>query len=237
MPVGSGYPTEPTPFHSTQTILRAPKACMSQKAGSCPHPGLAIWMPIQQLVKEAASSSSLSPPSSSSNPVRFSRPSLSPPRHATIFCLSSLLCPKPPAPNQIELRNRLLAQQQLLSKCFLIVCIEGELGTALAPVMEPSSSCLGWPNPPSPPLSWPPWPWRFRFFRTYRLYPSLFSGAVKPGTTKKEGGKAGALSLLRTQPLPPPPTSPALCKRTFSPHHSPSAAPGPQSLAQLCAWG
>lgn len=72
-----------------------------------------------------------------------------------------------------------------------------------------------------------------------RTVPSLsFSllDAVKPGTTKKEGGKAGALSLLRTQPLPLAPTRPALCKRTFSPHHSPSAAGGPRRLAQLGAW-
>ena len=47
---------------------------------------------------------------------------------------------------------------------------------------------------------------------------------------KKEGGKAGDLSLLRTQPLPPAPTRLALCKRTFSPHHSPRAA------GSLGAW-
>lgn len=58
-------------------------------AGSLgPHPGLAIWMPIQQLVNEAASSSLLCPPSSPSRPVRFSYPSLSPPSHTTVFLLS-----------------------------------------------------------------------------------------------------------------------------------------------------
>lgn len=39
------------------------------------------------------------------------------------------------------------------------------------------------------------------------------------------------------QPLPPAPTRPALCKRTFSPHHSPRAAGGPRGLAQLGARG
>lgn len=113
--------------------------------------------------------------------------------------------------------------------------MEGELGTAQAPVMKPSSSN---PDCPNPPLPAPP------FFAPVALeiqnlqnVPSLsFSllGDVKPGTTKKERGKAGALSLLRTQPLPPAPTRPALCKRTFSPHHSPSAAQ-PRGLAQLGA--
>lgn len=41
----------------------------------------------------------------------------------------------------------------------------------------------------------------------------------------QQGGKVGTLSLLRTQPLPPAPTRPALCKRTFSPHHSLSERP------------
>lgn len=60
----------------------------------------------------------------------------------------------------------------------------------------------------------------------------LSSRSCQAGTTK-EGGKAGAVSLLRMQPLPPAPTRPALCKRTFSPHHSPRAAGGPRGLAQL----
>lgn len=79
-------------------------------------------------------------------------PSLSPSSHVTFFRLSCLLCPQPPAPNQRKLRNRLLAQEQLLSERFLIACMEGELGTALAPVMQPSSVCPGWPNPPFTPL-------------------------------------------------------------------------------------
>lgn len=193
---------------------------MRQKAAFCPQPGLAIWIPIQQLVIEAASSSPLCPPGSPSSTVRFSHPSLEPSSQATVSHPSCLLCPQLPAPNQRELRNRLLAQEQLLSKCFLIVCMEGELGTALAPVMEPSSSCPAWPNPPSPPFIAPV----ALAIQNFQNVPSLsFSllGDVNPGTTKKEGGKAGALSLLRTQPLPPAPTRPALCKRTFSPHHSP----------------
>ena len=209
---------------------------MGQKAVFCPHPGLAIWIPIQQLVHEAASSSSLCPPSSPSSPVRFSRPSRSPSSHATIFRLSCLLCPQPPAPNQRKLRNRLLAQEQLLSKCFLIICMEEKLGKALVPVMEPSSSCPGWPNLPSPPFIAP----IGLAIQNFQNVPSLsFSllGDVKPGTTKKEREKAGALSLLRTQPLPPAPTRPALWKRTFSPYHSPSAARGPRDLAQLGARG
>lgn len=112
---------------------------MRQKAASCPYPGLAIWMPIQQLVNEAASSSSLSPLSIPSSPVRFSRPLLSLSSHATIFCLLPPL-PTTPSPNQREVRKRFLAQDQLLSKCFLIVCIEEEIGTALATVTEPRSS-------------------------------------------------------------------------------------------------
>ena len=103
------------------------------------------------------------------------------------------------------------------------------LAPALAPVMEPSSSCPGWPNLPLLPFIAP----QALAIQNFQNVPSLsFSllGDVKPGTTKKEGGKAGALSLLRTQPLPPAPTHPALCKRTFSPHHSPNAAGG------LGAW-
>lgn len=174
-------------------------------------------MPIQQLVR---GSQQLYPLLTTQplQPISLIAPSLSPSSHATIFRLSSFLCPQPPAPNQRELRNRLLAQEQLLSKCFLIVYMEGELGTALAPVMEPNSSCPGWPNPPHPPPC-PPWPWRFRISQNVPSLSSLL-GDVKPGTTKKEGGKVGALSLLRTQPLPPALTQPALCKRTFSPHQT-----------------
>lgn len=131
------------------------------------------------------------------------------------------------------MRNWLLAQEQLLSKCFLIVCREGKLGTALAlalaPVMEPSSSCPGWPNLPLPPFIAS----QALAIQNFHNVPSLsffLLGDVKPGTTKKEGGKAGDLSLLRTQPLPPAPTRLALCKRTFSPHHSPRAA------GSLGAW-
>lgn len=100
---------------------------------------------------------------------------------------------------------------------------------ALAPVMEPSSSCPGWPNLPLLPFIAP----QALAIHNFQNVPSLsFSllGDVKPGTTKKEGEKAGVFSLLRRQPLPPAPTRPALCKRTFSPHHSPSAAGG------LGAW-
>lgn len=114
--------------------------------------------------------------------------------------------------------------------------MEGELGTALAPVMKPSFS-----NPTAQTrLCPPPAPFcapvalEIRNFQNVPSVSSSLLGDVKPGTTKKEGGKAGALSLLRTQPLPPAPTRPALCKRTFSPHHSPSAA-RPQGLAQLGA--
>lgn len=113
----------------------------------------------------AALSSPLSPPSSPSSPG----PSLPigcnhyfqamQPFSASLA--SSTHNPQPPIR---ELRNHLLAQEQLLSNCFLIVCIAGELGTTLAPVMEPSSSCPGWPNPPSPPFA-DPWPWQFRFFQ------------------------------------------------------------------------
>lgn len=81
-------------------------------------------------------------------------------------------------------------------KCFLIVCLERELGTAVAPVMKPSSSCRGWPSPSSPlPSSMPPWPWRLRIFQNI---PSLSSilGVVKSGTNK-EGKWAPYLSYAR----------------------------------------
>lgn len=49
----------------------------------------------------------------------------------------------------------------------------------------------------------------------------------------QQGEKVGTLSLQRTQPLPPAPTRPALCKRTSSPHHSLSKAQGPGGLAKI----
>lgn len=116
--------------------------------------------------------------------------------HATIFqlFLPPRLGAQPPAPNQRELRNRLLAQEQLLSKRFLIVCMEGKLGTALAPVMEPELQLPRPAEPPSP--SWLPPPLRpglgdSVISSTYRPYPPLCN--VKPGTTK-EGKREPYLS-------------------------------------------
>lgn len=70
------------------------------------------------------------------------------------------------------------------------------MGTAVAPVMEPSSSCPGWPSLSSPlPSSMTPWPWRLRIFQNI---PSLSSilGVVKSGTNK-EGKWAPYLSYAR----------------------------------------
>lgn len=71
---GSGHPFEHTPFLSSQIILGgigALQALMGHKAAFCPpHPGLAKWIPIHQLVHEAASISPLCPPSSP--PAQFS---------------------------------------------------------------------------------------------------------------------------------------------------------------------
>lgn len=156
-------------------------------------------MPIQQLAGEMRQLGALPSPHHPAPPAQYLLLSLlatTASKPCNHFLLSGLLCPQPPAPNQRELRNRLLAQEQLLSKRFLIVCIERELGTALAPVMEPSSSCPGWPNPPSPPFT-DPWPWRLRFFRTYRLYPlfSVMSSLVPP--RRKEGKREPYLSYAR----------------------------------------
>lgn len=71
--------------------------------------------------------------------------------------------------------------------------MEGELGTALAPVMKPSSSCPGCPNPPLPPFFTPV----ALEIQNFQNVPSLsFSllGDVKPGTTKKEGKREPYLS-------------------------------------------
>lgn len=121
---GSGHATERTPFLSALAMLEwgwegAPSTSPGHKAASCPHPGLAIWMPISALPSPQPSS----PPQPSTFSSHWLQPLL--PSHATIFCLPCLLRPQPPAPNQRELRNSLLAQEQLLSNCFLIVCTEG----------------------------------------------------------------------------------------------------------------
>lgn len=87
-------------------------------------------------------------------PDQLASPSITQPSSHAIIFASLAFSAHNPQP-QRELRNRLLAQEQLLSKCFLIVCMEGELGTALAPVMKPSFSCPGCPNPPFPPFPAP----------------------------------------------------------------------------------
>lgn len=76
--------------------------------------------------------------------------------------------------------------------------------------------------------------------QVFQNVPSLsFSllGAVKPGTTKKEEGKAGALGSLISPThatSPPAPTRLALCKRTFSPHRSPARPRGLTPGTALC---
>lgn len=122
--------THTLPFFTNHPGGRgALQALMGHKAAFCHHPGLAKWISIQQLVHEAASISPLCPPSS---PTAQFSPFLHHSAHLAMqpFSTSCFLGPQPPAPSQRELRNWLLAQEQLLSKCFLIVCREGKLGTA-----------------------------------------------------------------------------------------------------------
>lgn len=86
--------------------------------------------------------------------------------------------------------------------------------------MEPSSSCPGWPSPSSP---FPPWPRRLQIFLEHTV--SILYSPYCCQVWYQHGGKVGTLSLLRMQPFPSAPTRPALCKRTFSPHHSLSERP------------
>lgn len=122
-------------------------------------------------------------------------PSLSPSSHATIFLPLASFAHNPQLPiKRIEKPSS--CPRAATVKCFLIVCLERELGTAVASVMKPSSSCPGWPSPSSPlPSSMPPWPWRLRIFQNI---PSLSSilGVVKSGTNK-EGKWAPYLSYAR----------------------------------------
>lgn len=230
---GLGIPLNPEGSFKSESGWGAPGDWMRQKAAFYPHPGLAIWIPIQQLLNEAASSLPLLPPNPAppawlTSPVHRSAYQATQPFSASLASSAH----NPPAPNQRELRNSILAQEQLLSKRFLIICMERELGTALAH----DGAKLA--KPALTPLHCPPTPGALAI-QNFQNVPSLSFSLlrdVKPGTTKK-GGKARALSLLRTQPLPPAPTRPALCKRTFSPHHSPSAARRPRGLAQLGARG
>lgn len=112
----------------------------------------------------------------------------------------------------------------------------GELGAALAPVMEPK---LGrpWPRPhphdsPTTTLR-PVWA-----ILNLPNVPSLSSSPVVSslvGTAK--GGKTGSLISPTHSTSSSDFHTPALCKRTFSPHQRPGAARGPQGPALLGVQG
>lgn len=112
----------------------------------------------------------------------------------------------------------------------------GELGAALAPVMEPK---LGrpWPRPhphdsPTTTLR-PVWA-----ILNLPNIPSLSSSPVVSslvGTAK--GGKTGSLISPTHSTSSSDFHTPALCKRTFSPHQRPGAARGPQGPALLGVQG
>lgn len=104
-------------------------------------------------------------------------------------------------------------------KCFLIVCFEGETGHSRGPS---DGAKLQLPGLAKSVLPLPPVALATPNFSEHTVS-ILYSPCCQ--VWYQQGGKVGTLSLLRMQPLPSAPTRPALCKRTFSPHHSLSERP------------